>query len=717
MLTANTEADAHSVVAAALARPQKPLAQWRGYVLDKDSDADAIARELGALHFTSAGRSHELIGFEASKDAPTVLISPGSGGHAYLFAELAHFLYLSGFNVFVMPRHGGLTIDEIVSRHRDAVDALVARYRGRIGVFGEGLGGFAVFYLALAGAPVHAIACQNAPAILDEPAFEAAVTGDDAQGRMRRRLLPVMKTLAKRAPQLPVPIRAYLDFRKMIDSRGVAHEVEARLIEQYLDDRDFDRRYPLRAVLSLLTTPPPRPLASMTVPTMFVVARRGFAPTMRARCSCACHSRRRGSSRSTGASSSWSRTRARRRGSSENGSITRSVAGLGAKEGPMRSRSLKAASSAHGHSFGWSFSLGRVFGIELRVHATFLILLAWIALGHLLAGHGAMSALLGAGTLLAVFAIVVMHELSHALVARRFGIATRDITLLPIGGVASLEKMPEKPIQELLVAFAGPALNIVLAALTFVALKVFGLPLTMTHVSDPAADHLLTQLFWVNVMLAGFNLLPAFPMDGGRVLRALLAMRMDRARATAVAARVGRALAVALGIAGLFVSPMLVFVAFFVWVGAGAEAEQEVQRSVFHRHRVRDATITELSTLAPAESLSRAVELTLRGFQTDFPVVDDGRVVGVLTQTALVRALAEHRHDATIRDVMSTDVFVVSSNEPLDTVLEPLAKGEPVLVGDGGRLEGMVTADNLRELLLFDAGAAAAAPRRAPHAA
>ncbi|MBI1948989.1 MAG: hypothetical protein HYS27_25095 [Deltaproteobacteria bacterium] len=277
MLAANID-PSRSDAGAPLTRADKPFAQWRRYVLDNDSDADAIARELRALHFTSAGHSHELIGFEATRNEPTVLISPGSGGHAYVFAELAHLLHLRGFNVFVMPRHGGLTIDELVSRHRDAIDALVARYRGHVGVFGEGLGGFAAFYLALAGAPIDSVACQNAPAILDEPAFQAAVLGDEAQGRMRRRLLPVMKALAKHAPQLPVPIRAYLDFRRMVDMRGAAHAVESRLVEQYLGDRDFDRRYPLRAVLSLLTTSLPRPLASMTVPTMFIVARRGFAP-------------------------------------------------------------------------------------------------------------------------------------------------------------------------------------------------------------------------------------------------------------------------------------------------------------------------------------------------------------------------------------------------------------------------------------------------------
>jgi hypothetical protein len=177
-----------------------------------------------------------------------------------------------------MPKQGGCTIPQLVERHLDAVRAIRARFGDRIGAFGEGLGGFVVFYLGLAGAPVQSIACQNSPAILDEPAFREAVTHGGPQAALRKALIPGLTLLAKVAPKIPVPIRLYLDFRKMVDSKEESRRIEAPLIERYARDPDFDRSYPLAAALSLLTTPPPRPLSEMTIPTMFVVALRGFAP-------------------------------------------------------------------------------------------------------------------------------------------------------------------------------------------------------------------------------------------------------------------------------------------------------------------------------------------------------------------------------------------------------------------------------------------------------
>lgn len=224
----------------------------------------------------------------------------------------------------------------------------------------------------------------------------------------------------------------------------------------------------------------------------------------------------------------------------------------------------------------WAWRLGRLAGIDLYVHATFLLLVAWVALREYPYGIAAIGTSLV--YIVALFAIVVMHELGHALTARRYGILTRDIILLPIGGVARLERMPRDPRQELLVALAGPAVNVAIATVLYGLLRLTG--------SAPTADlytvDLLSstrafayQLVLVNIMLAVFNLLPAFPMDGGRVLRALLAMRMSSyARATTIAAWVGRALAVVLGVVGLyeFQNPFWVLIAIFVWMGAGSEA-------------------------------------------------------------------------------------------------------------------------------------------------
>ncbi len=219
----------------------------------------------------------------------------------------------------------------------------------------------------------------------------------------------------------------------------------------------------------------------------------------------------------------------------------------------------------------WSWKLGRVAGIDLRVHATFLLLVGWVALSNYFAsGHQVGAAVGGVVFILSVFGIVVLHELGHALTARRFGIRTRDITLLPIGGVAQLERMPDQPKQELLVALAGPAVNVALAALLFGAIALTGGSVAI-NTDVPGTGSFLSQLFWVNVSLAAFNLLPAFPMDGGRALRAVLAMRTTSLRATRIAARVGRAMAWVLGGLGLFFNPMLLVIALLVWMGATGE--------------------------------------------------------------------------------------------------------------------------------------------------
>ena len=179
----------------------------------------------------------------------------------------------------------------------------------------------------------------------------------------------------------------------------------------------------------------------------------------------------------------------------------------------------------------WSWRLGTIAGIPIRVHATFALLLLWVASSHVLRGHGMQEVAGGLLLILSIFACVVLHELSHAVTAKRFEIRTRDITLLPIGGVARLERMPEKPSQELLVALAGPVMSLAIAGVLFGVLALFGGPKGLQDL-QLVGGPFLTKLMWINVTLALFNLLPAFPMDGGRVLRAAIALRTDRGRAT-----------------------------------------------------------------------------------------------------------------------------------------------------------------------------------------
>ena len=227
----------------------------------------------------------------------------------------------------------------------------------------------------------------------------------------------------------------------------------------------------------------------------------------------------------------------------------------------------------------WSWKIGRIAGIDLRVHATFLILLAWSALASYRATGTATGAARGVLFTLALFASVVLHELGHALTARRYGVPTKDITLLPIGGVARLEYIPKEPREELRIALAGPAVTLAIVLVLYAALRLLGLPLTPAQDALTSRGSFISQLMWVNVSLLVFNLLPAFPIDGGRVLRAALALRMDYVRATEVAVRVGRGFALLFGIVGLFYNPFLVLIALFVWTGAGGEAAEARRHS------------------------------------------------------------------------------------------------------------------------------------------
>jgi Zn-dependent protease/predicted transcriptional regulator len=349
----------------------------------------------------------------------------------------------------------------------------------------------------------------------------------------------------------------------------------------------------------------------------------------------------------------------------------------------------------------WSWKFMRIAGIDVYVHATFLILLSWVGMSYYVQRFSVADAWSGVVFIVALFGIVILHELGHALMARRFGIRTRDITLLPIGGMARLERMPDDPKQELLVALAGPAVNVVLAAVLYVVL-VPATTLTDVHL---AGGKFLTNLMWVNVMLAGFNLIPAFPMDGGRVLRALLAMRMDYLRATQIAAATGQGLAFVFGFVGLFTNPFLVFIALFVWMGAAGEASMAQIKSVLGGIPIRHVMITDFRTLAPHDPLAQAVEHILDGFQEDFPVVEDGHLVGVLTRTDLMKALARRSQDTPVAEVMQGQFQTAAPSEMAETVFARLQECNchslPVIQGD--QLVGIVTAGNVGEFLMIQA--------------
>ena len=351
----------------------------------------------------------------------------------------------------------------------------------------------------------------------------------------------------------------------------------------------------------------------------------------------------------------------------------------------------------------WSWKVGSVAGIDLYVHATFFLLIAWVGITYWLAG-GSAAALDGIAFILALFACVVLHELGHALTARRYGIPTRDITLLPIGGVSRLERIPDKPRQEVWVSLAGPAVNVVIAAALYVWL-LLSHTLRPVSVLSMAGSTFLERLLLVNVSLAVFNLLPAFPMDGGRVLRALLALRMEYVRATQVAAHVGQAMALVFGLLGLFTNPFLIFIALFVWIGAAQEASMVQMRTALSGIPVSRAMLTDFRSVAPDDPAQRVLELILAGSQQDFPVVDGGkggRLAGVLLRSDVLKALARGA-DWRERDVMRREFEVVDAADMLDTALARLqaCACHALPVTSRGALVGILTMDNVGEFLLI----------------
>jgi len=354
----------------------------------------------------------------------------------------------------------------------------------------------------------------------------------------------------------------------------------------------------------------------------------------------------------------------------------------------------------------WSWKIGTITGIGIYVHASFLLLIAMVVAIGFANDRGASGVLKLVALILLLFGIIVLHELGHALTARRFGVQTRDITLLLFGGVARLERMPRQPWQELLVAVAGPAVNVVLAlALSSVLIVFVALSFVLQlDTLDGSLVRFILQLIAINVMLVLFNMLPAFPMDGGRVLRALLAMKLDYVRATRIAAKTGQVMAVLFGIVGLWINPFLVIIAVFVWMGAAQEASSVRIRFAVSGIPVSRAMVTDFRVLEPNDTLSRAVEYVLAGFQHDFPVLDQERFVGVLTRADMIKALAEHGQQTRVEQVMRTDIATVDATEMLETAMARLqnAPGRTLPVLRHGQVVGMLTTENLGEFMMVD---------------
>lgn len=338
-------------------------------------------------------------------------------------------------------------------------------------------------------------------------------------------------------------------------------------------------------------------------------------------------------------------------------------------------------------------------GIDLRIHVTFFLLLIWVAAADLSAGAGPTEALISVGFILGLFACVTLHEFGHAIAARRYGVRTRDVTLLPIGGLARLERIPENPRQEFVIAVAGPLVNVIIAAALFGIISVTGTQIPAAQDMAFSEVPFLVRLFSVNVALVIFNILPAFPMDGGRILRAALAMRVPYATATQIASTMGQSMAFVFGFLGFLGNPLLIIVAVFVWLGAAQEQSQAQLRSVFAGMPVRAAMITDFRTLSPQDRLERAVELLLAGTQTDFPVVEDGLLVGMLTRKKLTKSLSEHGSSYPVRTAMEDEVETLEENEMLSSAFERMQQGglHVLPVVRGSQLVGLLTTENIGE--------------------
>ena len=356
-----------------------------------------------------------------------------------------------------------------------------------------------------------------------------------------------------------------------------------------------------------------------------------------------------------------------------------------------------------------AYRVARFAGIDIKVHWSFLILLGWFFLSYYRQTDQIESGFYGAGFVLAVFACVVAHEFGHALMARHYGIRTRHITMLPIGGLASLERIPERPREELAVALAGPAVNLAIVALLWVYLLATGQLGSLNNYlvdPDPLDPRFFAEnLFVANLVLVVFNLIPAFPMDGGRVLRALLAMRWKRARATRFAAGIGRTLAVGMIFLGFFGNPWLVFIGIFVYLGAGAESRQVATQTTLSGYAVRDILMTDYTPLYEHQTLRQALDVVLGGQEKEFLVLDlDGLVVGVLTRDAMVAALSTPTGAQTrLKDVALANPLELpvqmSLQEAYMLMIGQRASVCPVY--DGEHLVGMLNQENIHEFMLI----------------
>lgn len=350
-----------------------------------------------------------------------------------------------------------------------------------------------------------------------------------------------------------------------------------------------------------------------------------------------------------------------------------------------------------------SFKLGNIAGIGIFIHWSFTLLIAYIIYSNYRAGHNAEQIIWSVVFILSIFITVFLHELGHALAAKKYNIKTKDITILPIGGLARLETIPEKPSEELVVAIAGPLVNIALAAITGLFITIPDLKeLTVQLTGGVNQSNFFLNFFIVNIWLAIFNLIPAFPMDGGRVLRAILAMKFERHIATNIAARIGQILALGFIILGFYSNPFLIFIGIFIMLGAQAEAQYTQAKSMLKGYKVKDALMKEYHIIDANETIKRAVQMLLNGQCKNFLVMETNKPIGTLSRDEIIKGLSERGENEIIQNVMNRDLIFLNSDSPLENAYQQaqLNKASLMPVLENNQLIGTLDTENILEFIM-----------------
>jgi Zn-dependent protease len=352
----------------------------------------------------------------------------------------------------------------------------------------------------------------------------------------------------------------------------------------------------------------------------------------------------------------------------------------------------------------YSLGLGKIFGIKVSVHWTFSLLILWIVIISVGRGLELTQVLMHIVFVLALFVCVILHELGHSLVAIKYGGEVTSITLLPIGGMANMSRMPEKPREEFMVSAAGPLVNVVIAGLLWIYLAYID-PVDIAEIdfTTITTRNFPVMLLAANLFIVAFNLIPAFPMDGGRLFRSALATKMSRLRATQIAKDIGQVFAVLFIIAGLFINPFLVVIGFFILLGAKGEHEMIKYQDVLHNYTVKDLLKTDYTKLDADETLDAAAKKLLQVSDKGFVITSNGEYSGLLTKNDLIKGLSEHGKDGKIREAMSEGIEPVSAGKSLFEVYKFMLKNSydmvPVITDQ--KFEGILDMETIHEFFLI----------------